>query len=407
MTDEYELRKQLKFLRAVRGSGTELITIYVPPGFPIAEETAKLKEEYSQSSNIKSKSTRQNVQSAIDKILQYLKHYRETPKNGFAIFSGNVSGDPSKTDIELFAIDPPLPINMNMYRCDSTFQLEPLEAIAEAKDTYAIVLMDGHDAIVAALKGTRIVVEKKIHSLAHARVRKGGQSAARYERLSAEATHEYHKSIGEAVNALFAKNNFKIKGLIVGGSGPAKEYFLKSDTLNYQVKVLGVFDTGYTDDRQGMNELLGKTTELLKEQESIKERTTMERFMSEVARGRIATYGYDKVKAALEAGRVATLLVSEDLSLTKIEYVCTLCGKEITAVEEGNAKKQRHSDIVPEKSSCDGALKIKSSTDAAEELIDLARASGAEIAFISTENHYGQQLLMGFGGLGAILRFSG
>lgn len=405
MTDEYELRKQLKKLRTIRGSGTELITIYVPPGFPISEEVGKLREEYSQSSNIKSKSTRQNVMAAIDKIIQYLKVFRETPKNGFAIFCGNISDDPSRTDIQLFSLEPALPINQNMYRCDSTFQLEPLEAVVEAKDTYGIVLMDGRDAIVASLRGTRIIIDKKVHSLAHARVRKGGQSAARFERMAEEATYDYHKSIGGAVNDMFAKSNFKMKGLIVGGSGPAKEYFIKSDTLNYQIKVIGVFDTGYTDEYAGMNELMSKAKELLLEQESAKERAVMERFMSEVARGKSAVYGYTKVHGALMGGRVGTLLVSEDALLTKVTYLCSACGKEITTIEEGNLRKARHSEIVGENSTCNGTLKVKAEVDAVEELIDLARKSGTEIVFVSTDNHYGQQLLMGFGGVGAILRY--
>ena len=405
--DEYELRKQLKKLRTIRGSGTELITIYMPPGFPISEEVGKLREEYSQSSNIKSKSTRQNVMAAIDKIMQYLKTFRETPRNGFAIFCGNISDDPSRTNIELFSLEPMLPINQNMYRCDSTFQLEPLEAVVEAKDTYGIVLMDGRDAIVASLRGTRVIIDKKVHSLAHARVRKGGQSAARFERMAEEATYDYHKSIGGAVNDMFAKANFKMKGLIVGGSGPAKEYFIKSDTLNYQIKVIGVFDTGYTDEYAGMNELMGKAKELLEQQDSIKERAVMERFMSEVARGKIAVYGYSKVLGALEGGKVATLLISEDAMLTRVKYTCSACGKEIITVEEGNLRKSRHSEIPSENSTCNGTLRVQEETDVVEELIDIARKYGVEIIFISTDNHYGQQLLMGFGGVGAILRYAG
>ena len=44
----------------------------MPPDFPITEEIGKLKEEHGQAGNIKSKSTRLNVQGAIDRIIQYL-----------------------------------------------------------------------------------------------------------------------------------------------------------------------------------------------------------------------------------------------------------------------------------------------------------------------------------------------
>ena len=57
-TKEYEMKKSLKKLRSIRGYGTELISIYVPPDFQISDEVNKLREEKNQSSNIKSKTTR-------------------------------------------------------------------------------------------------------------------------------------------------------------------------------------------------------------------------------------------------------------------------------------------------------------------------------------------------------------
>ena len=75
MKQEYDIKKELKRLASIRGAGTELISIYVPPDFQISEEIAKLRDEHSQSSNIKSKTTKLNVQGAIEKIIQYLKLY--------------------------------------------------------------------------------------------------------------------------------------------------------------------------------------------------------------------------------------------------------------------------------------------------------------------------------------------
>ena len=73
------------------------------------------------------------------------------------------------------------------------------------------------------------------------------QSARRYERAIEESINDYVKRISETINDIFAQNNFKIKGLLVGGPGPAKEGFIKGNTLNYQIKILGTYDTGYTD----------------------------------------------------------------------------------------------------------------------------------------------------------------
>ncbi len=175
---KYSLRKQLKKLGEIKGSGTELISVYVPPKYPIAEVSNKLKNEYGQAANIKSKSTRDNVLTALEKIIHYLKMFREPPENGMAVFCGNISSEPGKPDVQLFSLVPHEPINIQTYRCDSSFFLEPLSYMLEAKDAYGMVVMDGRDATIALLKGKTTKIIKRIHSLAHGKHHKGGQCLA-------------------------------------------------------------------------------------------------------------------------------------------------------------------------------------------------------------------------------------
>ena len=396
MSSEYSISREIKRLRSVRGYGTELISIYVPAGFQLSEEISKLKEEYSQSSNIKSKSTRGNVQSAIDKIIQYLRLYRETPKNGLVVFCGNLSDNQSKADIELFSIEPPLPLKVNIYRCDSTFMLDPLELLVDNKDTYALLVMDGREATVATLKGAHIQVFKKMNSTAHAKVRKGGQSAARYERVIEEQIGEYYTRIGEAINMMCQQLQFKVKGLIVGGPGPAKEGFAKADKLNYQIKILGVYDTGYTDE-YGLQELLEKAQDLLREEAAAKERKVLERFMQERVRNGLATYGYENTKEVLESGKAGTLILSEDADLFLVKYECSSCKEVVERIEEGQHREAKHS--------CGGTLQAVEVKDIIEELLDMAEKAGTEIVFVSSESSYGKEFLMGFKGIGALLRY--
>ncbi len=397
MKKEYNIRRELKRLSTIRGSGTELISLYIPPGSQISEATGKLREEAGQASNIKSKKTRDNVTGAIDKILSYLKLYKQPPKNGLAIFCGNVSNEQSKSDIELFSMEPDSPIKNNIYRCDSVFLLEPLEAMMETTDLYAMVIMDGRDCTVGLLKGAHFILEKKIHSLAHAKVKKGGQSMNRYQRLIEESIDEYYKRIGDSVNELYQKNGNKIKGLIVGGSGPAKEDFVKAKTINYQIKVLGVFDTGYTDEHAGVNELLEKSKEVLTEQAMMQERRVMERFMTEVARSGLAVSGYDKVKAVLDSGNIVKLIISEGLELLDVEYKCPVDGASFHVIEQGNSRKTKHE--------CGANLEIVKQKDAVESLIDQADQMGIEISFVSDDTQYGKELLLGFGGVAAMLKY--
>ncbi len=397
MKNEYSIKRELKRLASVHGAGTELISFYVPPGFNIADAIAKLRDEHSQSGNIKSKTTRLNVQGALEKIMQYLKLYRTPPKNGIVVFCGNISSVQAKPDIELFSMEPPQPVKSNIYRCDSQFLLEPILSMMEAKDMYALLVMDGREATIAVLKGTSIMVEKKIRSFAHAKVRKGGQSAGRYERAINESINDYYKSVADSVNSVFEKYSYKISGLVVGGPGPTKDNFVKSKNLNYQIKVLGVFDTGYTDESMGINELLERSKEVLTEQAAIKERRVMERFLTEVSRNGLAASGYDKVKNALMNNNVSLLIISEDAEFSEVRYRCSTCGAEIVAVEQGNSRQTRHSE--------GGALQVVDEKDAIEQLIELADRAGVEVVFISANSQYGNELLLGFGGVAAMLKY--
>ena len=56
----YEFKKTLEKLQAKQGSGTELISLYIPPDKQIYDVTAQLRDEFGQCSNIKSKQTRTN-----------------------------------------------------------------------------------------------------------------------------------------------------------------------------------------------------------------------------------------------------------------------------------------------------------------------------------------------------------
>ncbi len=396
MKNEYNILREIKRLKTIRGYGTELVSVYIPAGFNLAEEVSRLRNEHSQSGNIKSKSVRSNVQSALDKIMQYLRLYKETPKNGLAIFAGNISDNPGKVDIELFSMEPPIPLKINLYRCDSVFLLEPIETLVGSKDTYCLLVMDGREASIATLKGSHIQVVKKLNSMVHAKVRKGGQSAARYERVIEESIGQYHNRVSDIINATYASSQFKIKGLVVGGPGPAKESFIKDNTLNYQIKVLGVLDTGYTDE-YGLHELVEKASDLLKEQEAVQERKIIERFMQEIVRKDLAVYGYEGTKKALEAKQASTLILNDTLQLEAVTYKCNACGSTIERMELAGHREAKHED--------GGTLTIVAVKDAIEELIDMADKTGAETVFVSSESSYGKEFMMGFKGIGALLRY--
>ncbi|PIN96352.1 hypothetical protein COX86_01410 [Candidatus Micrarchaeota archaeon CG_4_10_14_0_2_um_filter_60_11] len=171
----FDFKKQVEALKKYRGRGTELISVYITPGYQISDIVAKLRDEYGQASNIKSKSTQKNVQAALERIMAFLKNFRTPPANGMAVFAGNVSQVEGKTDYELFSIEPPMPLAVQFYRCESVFVTEPLEELIDVGGQYGLVVMDGKEATVAVLKGKQIRVVKRMESTAHQKVHKGGQ----------------------------------------------------------------------------------------------------------------------------------------------------------------------------------------------------------------------------------------
>ena len=62
------LKEITELLKEKRGFHTELISLYIPPEKSISDVSKYLKDEISQSQNIKSKSTRKNVLDSISSI---------------------------------------------------------------------------------------------------------------------------------------------------------------------------------------------------------------------------------------------------------------------------------------------------------------------------------------------------
>ena len=139
---KYDFKKAMQQIVAHRGRGTELISVYIPGTKQISDVMAYLRDEYSQSSNIKSKSTMKNVQGAIDSIMSRLKTYKSPPENGMVIFCGEVPRAGDQTKMVQYVIDPPEPITAFMYRCDSTFFTDPLQAMMIDKKYYGLIVID-------------------------------------------------------------------------------------------------------------------------------------------------------------------------------------------------------------------------------------------------------------------------
>ncbi|MBN1860616.1 MAG: peptide chain release factor 1 [Candidatus Thermoplasmatota archaeon] len=402
----YDLKRQLEELKKCRGKHTELISLYVPPSKQIFDVVAYLRNEYSQSQNIKSKTTMKNVLSAIESIMSRLKTFKQPPSHGLAMFVGHKSIGADKTDMVAYIIEPPMPVITFLYRCDSQFYTEPLEEMLTEREIYGLFLIDRRECTVGMLRGSRVELIRYMTSQVPGKHGRGGQSQRRFERLTEIAAHEWFVKCGERASEIFLAEP-KLKGILVGGPGPTKHYFVNESYLHYEIqnKIIDTFDTGYTDEF-GLRELVTNASDKMTDLKVSQEKKIMKRFLSEITKTEksLAVYGEHHVRKALEMGVVDTLLLSEDLRKYRITMKCSSCGYLLEKTVDEETIEDFNPPTCP-KCPTSLSLEITQKIDLIDELSDLADKTNATVKLISRNSEEGESLYSAFSGLAGILRY--
>ncbi|MHC1605697.1 MAG: peptide chain release factor aRF-1 [Candidatus Methanofastidiosia archaeon] len=407
---KYEFKRKLDFLKNIKGRHTELVSVYIPAGYEISKVMQQLRDEQGTATNIKSKGTRKNVLGALEKVVSHLRLFPRTPDNGLVIFSGNISEREGIADIQLFSLEPPEPVSVRIYRCDQQFVVDPLFEMIEDKDVYALLIIERNETTIGTLKGKRIEMLEHMTSGVPGKSRAGGQSSVRFARLREEAAKEFNERIGEHVNRFFLGMD-NLKGIIIGGPGLTKEKFVEENHLHYELqqKILGTLDTVYTEE-YGLRELVEKASDILSDLEVIKEKEIMGKFFKELIKeSGLAAYGEKEVRHYLGAGAVDVLLLSEGIDKWRINIKCGSCDYAKESTLDFLSLKKLNSTLSDKQCPKCGNLRlvIGEKTDLEEEFSKLAEQMNSDVVIVSTETEEGNQLLQAFGGIAAILRFSG
>jgi peptide chain release factor subunit 1 len=402
---KYEFQKVIEELQDYRGSGTQLVTIYIPEDKQISSVVAHVTQEHSEASNIKSKETRTNVQDALKSIKDRLRYFEVyPPENGVVLFSGAVDAGGGQTEMITRVLEsPPDPIESFRYHCDAEFLTEPLEGMLLDKGLFGLVVLDRREANVGWLKGKRVEPVKSASSLVPGKQRKGGQSAQRFARLRLEAIDNFYQEVAGMADELFVPKRHEMDGVLVGGPSPTKDEFLDGDYLHHELgdMVLGKFDVSYTDE-SGLYDLVDAAEEVLAEHEILQDKQVMEEFFKQLHDGEKATYGFKQTRQNLNMGAVEELLISEDLRRDAVTYDCSNGHTDYELIGV-NANVESHTC-----STCgeDVPAEDAEREDAIEHLMELAEQRGTETVFVSTDFEKGEQLLTAFGGVAGILRYS-
>ena len=359
-----KLKKILTEVAAMRGMGTELVTVIIPPDKMISDVRHHLSQEAGQAANIKSKSTKKHVTDAIESAISTLNRYKTPGDLGIALFVGHVITGNNKTRLTTTVVDySPEPFTSFRYRCDSTFEISQLEEMLIDRTSYGLFVIDRSESAYGLASGKRLHFQEHITSQVPSKHGRGGQSAQRFERLIEEAAHNFFKKSAERACNYWLPLINDLKGIIIGGPGATKDFVVKNEYFHHEIRKLikePLFDVGYSNE-SGLRELVQRAGSMMDQIELDIERNLVDNFLREVMQTNPkATYGEVMIRQALNQGAVSKLLLSEGIN----------------------------------------------NLDLIDELTILAGHTSAEVSIISMDSEEGATLKNSFGGIAAILRYS-
>jgi peptide subunit release factor 1 (eRF1) len=160
----------------------------------------------------------------------------------------------------------------------------------------------------------------RVRSHAGNRVRRGGQSQNRIQRLHDERTARYLTQIEEKVTELCSE----MKGIVIMGPGQKKDQLY--DRLNDQMKLLirGRITISGTE---GMENIMEQMTDVLESKFQESKYVEMFEYDLETCGGR-AIYGPEQIRKALEEGLLQCLIVKRG-TRKQWEEACQNVGCEL------------------------------------------------------------------------------
>jgi len=407
-TKKYWVKRLIDEIKKKEGRGTELISLYIPPNRRISDVINYLRQEYSTAANIKSDTTRKNVQAAILKVIERLKYYNKAPENGLVVFCGAIPrSGPGTEKMEIYVIEPPEPLNVNLYRCDDHFHTEYLEETLKEKEIYGLISIDVNEAAVGILEGRRLDVLGTYTSGIPGKHRAGGQSARRFERLREQEVHHYFDRVAKHVNEIFLRDDIyeRLRGILVGGPGFTKKDFIEEARLDYRLKkkIIDLIDTNYSGE-EGLRELVNKGREILKNVRYIRERDLVNEFLRRLTHDtNMVLYGVKEVIRNIDKGAIDTVLVLEDVNKYVVELKCSRCGySNDQFLDEIELEKVERTP--PKCPKCGYDMEITDSQLLIDYLYNNASLYGYKVEILSPKTEHGR-ILKQFEGIAALLRF--
>lgn len=227
----------------------------------------------------------------------------------------------------------------------------------------------------------------------------------RFSRLREEARHNYVRKVAElATQHFITDSKCNVAGLVLAGSADFKTELGQSDMFDQRLapKIIRTVDVSYGGEN-GFNQAIELSAESLQNVKFVQEKKLIQKYFDEISleTGKYC-FGIDDTFKALDLGAVETLIIWENLEITRH----TLRDSEgsthiLMLTKEQEQDKSRFMDKI-----------TGSEMEQAEEpqsllewLAENYRTFGTNLEFVTDRSTEGNQYVRGFGGIGGILRY--
>jgi peptide chain release factor subunit 1 len=252
-----------------------------------------------------------SVAHDIELMLAFLDDLDRGSTRGVALFSCSASR--SWEDV---LVPRPLPDRATL--ADHPHVL-PLEALIETYETFCTALVDREKARLFLARMGRIREETDVFDDVPGRHDQGGWSQSRYQRHIDDHVGRHVKHVAEVLLKYFKRQGFD--HLILAGPDEVRPEFERGLHDYLKRRVVARVTLPMT---ANPNEVLQRSLEIEEEIEAQREREVVEKVVAEAAAGRNGVTGLEQVLAALNDGRVDTLVVPFGMSSQGVR--CTSCG---------------------------------------------------------------------------------